>query len=136
MAPASVPRTQTTAFGKWLADQEWNFADDNQMAWILNDDHRYLVEGIFEDSEERLVPNEEMTQALRLLQHAPQLLREVLRGLEQLGTLNMGGMTSGDADKLDRVWRLLAEVSGTCLRGQGAPLDVARAVQDQQARRE
>lgn len=124
-------RTHTAAFGKWLADQEWNFDEDGELTWILNDDHRYLVEGVFEDSEERLVPLSEMKEALRLMQHAPRLLRFVLRGLELLDNA-----TLNDSNKVKHLQLLLSEVAGNCLRGQGAPLDVARAVAERQASRE
>lgn len=130
-APASVPASHTAAYGKWLADQEWNFDEDGEMAWILNDENRYLVEGVFQDSEERLVPLDEMKQALRLMQHAPRLLRFVLRGLELLADAK-----AKDSTKVEHLQLLLSEIAGNCLRGQGAPLDVARAVEDRQASRE
>ena len=86
---------------------------------------------MFEDSEERFVPNDEMKEALRLMQHAPQLLRFVLRGLELLDNA-----TLNDSNKVEHLQLLLAEVAGNCLRGQGGALDIARAVQDRQASRE
>lgn len=130
-APASVPRTHTADYGKWLADQEWNFDEDGAIAWILNDENRYLVEGVYEDSDARLVPNGEMKEALRLMQHAPRLLRFVLRGLEL-----MDNATLNDSTKLEHLQMLLSEVAVNCLGGQGAPLDVARAVKNRQASRE
>jgi len=126
-----VPASQTAAYGKWLADQDWNFDEDGGYSWILNDENRYLVEGVFEDSEERLVPLPEMKQAMRLMQHAPRLLRFVLRGLELLDDA-----TVNDARKVEHVQLLLAEVAANCLRGQGEPLDVARAVEERQASRD
>lgn len=130
-SPFPVPASQTDTYGTWLADQEWHFAEDGQWAWILNDENRYLVEGVFEDSEERLVPNDEMKEALRLMQLAPRLLRFVLRGLELLDNA-----TLNDSNKVEHLQLLLAEVAGNCLRGQGGALDIARAVQDRQASRE
>lgn len=127
----SIPASHTAAYGQWLADQEWNFSEDGQWAWILNDDNRYLVEGVSEDSDERLVANGEMKEALRLMQHAPRLLRFVLRGLELLGDAALNNPT-----KVEHLQLLLSEVAGSCLRGQGAPLDVARAVENRQANRE
>ena len=127
----TTPIPPAAAFGQWLADQDWHFADDGPWAWLLTADHRYLVEGVREDSEGLLVPNEEMKQALRLMQHAPRLLRFVLRGLELLddATLN-------DSTKTAHLQLLLGEVAGECLRDQGDALTVARAVEDWQARRE
>lgn len=126
-----VPASQTAAYGKWLADQDWNFEEDGQWAWLLNDKGNYLVEGVYADSEARQVPNEEMKQAMRLMQHAPRLLRFVLRGLELLDDA-----TVNDARKVEHVQLLLAEVAANCLRGQGEPLDVARAVEQRQASRD
>lgn len=127
----SVPRSHTEAYGKWLADQQLHFDEDGEMAWILNTDNRYVAEGVFEDSEERLLPNPEMKELMRLMQHAPALLRAVLGSLALLddGSLN-------DTRRNERIQALLSEVAGSCLRGQGDPLDVARAVADRQASRE
>lgn len=84
-----------------------------------------------EDSDERLVANCEMKEALRLMQHAPRLLRFVLRGLELLGDAVLNNPA-----KVEHLQLLLSEVAGSCLCGQGAPLDVARAVENWQASRE
>lgn len=131
LLPTAAQQLATQQFGAWLADQEWTFDADGEVAWVLDEDGRYLAEGIYEDSENRMVPNEEMKRALRLMQHAPRMLRFLLRALEAVDNA-----TLNDSTKLEHVQGLLAEVVGQALAGQGAPLDVARAVQHRQASRE
>lgn len=131
LLPTAAQQLATQQFGAWLADQEWAFDTDGEIAWVLDEDGRYLAEGIYEDSENRMVPNEEMKRALRLMQHAPRMLRFMLRAMKALDNA-----TLNDSTKLEHVQGLLAEVVGQALAGQGAPLDVARAVQDRQASRE
>lgn len=116
-------------FGAWLADQEWHFAEDGQWAWILNDENRYLLEGIYEDSEERLVPNPEMKLALQLMAHAPKLIRFTLRALELLHGPGAAPL------KVAQTKLLLEELAGTTLRY--LPVEswqqLARDVQHRQA---
>lgn len=119
--------TSTLEFGKWLADQEYRFDSMGEEAWLLDAAGNYIAEGVSQDSEGKCLSNDEMKQALDLMQHAPRLLRFVLRTLKVLDNA-----TLNDTRKLEAVKLMLKEVAGNCL-GNHNWLEVALAVRRQQA---
>jgi hypothetical protein len=116
-------------FGKWLADQEYRYDEMGEEAWLLDVMGNYLAEGVTDDSEGRSLENEQMKEALTLMQHAPRLLRFTLRALELL-TLTATKMSP--EEKIKAVTVLLEEVAGNCL-GQQQWRQVALEVRRRQA---
>lgn len=114
-------------YGNWLADQEYRYDEMGENAWLLDVMGTYLAEGVSEDSEGRCLSTEHMKQTLQLMQHAPRLLRFVLRGLQLLN-----GTKQSPAEKNAALKLLLEEVAGNCL-GQHQWPQVALAVRRRQA---
>lgn len=119
--------SSTFDFGKWLADQEYRYDALGEDAWLLDAAGNYLAEGVSEDSEDKCLGSDEMKQALQLMQHAPPLLRVVLRALKVLDNA-----TLNDTRKLDSLKLMLEGVASNCL-GPHNWLEVARTVSRQQA---
>ena len=124
---AATRQAEVATYGRWLAELNWKFSDQDENAWVVDADGRYIAEGVVEDSEQLLLPVEQMHNALQLMQHAPRLLRFVLRGLEVFDSPGLS-----DKTMLEHLRLLLEEVAGDCLKNVGKPREVARAVEQAQ----
>lgn len=111
-----------------MADQEYRYDELGEDAWLLDVMGNYLAEGVTEDSEGKALATDQMKETLMLMQHAPRLLRFVLRALELLSITNT---KMSPAEKVKAVTVLLEEVAGNCL-GQHQWRQVAVAVRRRQ----